>query len=46
MSPRSGPMGGTLRALELLFPPLDLPLPRWVLMLLLKLPALPRLWIN
>lgn len=39
-------MGGTLRALELLFPPLDLPLPRWVLMLLLKLPALPRLWIN
>lgn len=43
MSPRSGPMGGTLRALELLFPPLDLPLLRWVLMLLLKLPALDQL---
>lgn len=39
-------MGGTLRALEQLFPPLDLPLLRWVLMLLLKLPALPLLWIN
>lgn len=36
-------MGGMLRAFELLFPPLDLPLLRLVLMLLLKLLAFPPL---